>query len=66
MQPASALQNIWQARKALVFTPLAVILLDQLTKAWVRATIPLSESRLPIPALGNSLRIVHFDNAAAA
>lgn len=62
----SRLKAVLQARAALIYTPLALLLLDQLSKAWVRATIPLGESRVLIPALGYSLRIVHIDNPAAA
>ncbi|MEM4724832.1 MAG: signal peptidase II [Candidatus Hadarchaeum sp.] len=58
--------RIWQSKYQLVISPLALLLLDQLSKAWVRATIPLGESRILIPALGRSLRIVHIDNPAAA
>lgn len=66
MQVSSGFKAVLQAKTALIFTPLTLLLLDQLSKAWVRATIPLGESRLIIPALGRSLRIVNIDNPAAA
>lgn len=66
MQVYPRLKAILRAKTALIVAPLLVLLLDQLSKAWVRATIPLGESRLLIPALGRSLRIVHIDNPAAA
>lgn len=66
MQFRSGLKDILRAKTALIITPLTLLFLDQLSKAWVRATIPLSESRILIPALGYSLRIVHVDNPAAA
>jgi len=66
MQKPSGLKAILQAKTALIFTPLTLLLLDQLSKAWVRATIPLGESRVLIPALGRSVRIIHIDNPAAA
>jgi signal peptidase II len=66
MQRPSGLKAIVKAKTALIFLPLTLLLLDQLSKAWVRATIPLGESRLLIPALGRALRIVHIDNPAAA
>jgi len=66
MQTPSRLEAILRAKTALLFTPLSLLLLDQLSKAWVRATIPLGESRILIPALGRSVRIVHIDNPAAA
>ena len=66
MQRPSGLKAIVKAKTALIFLPLTLLLLDQLSKAWVRATIPLGESRVLIPALGRALRIVHIDNPAAA
>lgn len=66
---ASSLMKLQSYRihwKEGVLLPLALLFLDQLSKAWVRATIPLGESRLLIPALGRSLRVVHIDNPAAA
>jgi len=66
MQTHSRLEAILRAKTALIFTPLTLLFLDQLSKAWVRATIPLGESRVLIPALGRALRIVHIDNPAAA
>lgn len=66
MQSHSGLKAVAQAKTALIFMPLALLLLDQLSKAWVRMTIPLGESRVLIAALGRALRIVHIDNPAAA
>jgi len=66
MQRPFGLKAIVKAKTALIFLPLTLLLLDQLSKAWVRATIPLGESRVLIPALGRALRIVHIDNPAAA
>lgn len=66
MQLDSWYKPVLRARTALIFSPLALLFLDQLSKAWVRATIPLGESRILVPALGRSLRIVHIDNPAAA
>jgi|YNPMSStandDraft_2_1061718.scaffolds.fasta_scaffold14381_1 signal peptidase II len=66
MQRPSGLKAIVKAKTALIFLPLTLLLLDQLSKAWVRATIPLGESCVLIPALGRALRIVHIDNPAAA
>ncbi len=57
---------VYSRREQLIYLPAAILLLDQLSKAWVRTTIPLGESRLLIPALGRALRIVHIDNPAAA
>ncbi len=66
MQRHPGLKAILQARTALIFTPLILLFLDQFSKALVRASLPLGESRILIPALGRSLRIVHMDNPAAA
>lgn len=66
MQSHSGPKAIAQAKTALIVMPLALLLLDQLSKAWVRITIPLGESRVLIAALGRALRIVHIDNPAAA
>ncbi len=52
--------------RSLILLPLAVILLDQLTKSLVRANLSLGESWLPFPALGRSIRILNLDNSAAA
>lgn len=66
MSIRSGLKAVLQASSALIFSPLLLLALDQLSKAWVRANIPLGESRVLIPALGRSLRLTHLDNPAAA
>ncbi len=66
MWSASNLRLIFRYSKSLLVLPLSILFLDQLSKAWVRTTIPLGESRLLIPAFGRALRIVHIDNPAAA
>jgi signal peptidase II len=43
-----------------------IIILDQLSKAWIRANISLGESFAPIPALDPFLRIVHWYNTGVA
>jgi len=66
MSSRSISSPIVHSRQQLIYLPLAILLLDQLSKAAVRATIPLGESRTLIPALGRAVRIVHIDNPAAA
>lgn len=43
--------------------PLAVVILDQLTKAWVRAELTLNT---PVPVIGDNLRWMHIRNEGAA
>jgi signal peptidase II len=43
-----------------------VIILDQLTKEWVRTNIPKYSSLIPIPALGEYFVFEHVDNYGAA
>lgn len=43
-----------------------IITLDQLTKEWVRTTIPKYSSMIPIPALGEYFVFEHVDNYGAA
>ena len=43
--------------------PLAVLVLDQVTKAWVRATMELNET---IPVIGNVVRLTYIHNEGAA
>jgi len=43
-----------------------VIILDQLTKEWVRLNIPMYDSMIPIPALGEYFIFQHVINYGAA
>lgn len=43
-----------------------VVFLDQLTKAWVIANLPMGESIVPIPALRDYLTFTHLTNTGAA
>lgn len=43
-----------------------IVTLDQLTKEWVRMTIPKYSSMIPIPALGEYFVFEHVDNYGAA
>lgn len=43
-----------------------VVLLDQLTKRWIERNLPLYESIVPFPALGDFFTITHFTNTGAA
>jgi signal peptidase II len=43
--------------------PLAVLVLDQLTKSWVRASMTLNET---IPVIGNVVRLTYIHNEGAA
>lgn len=47
-------------------TAAAVVLLDQLTKGWIERNLPLYESIVPFPALGDFFTITHFTNTGAA
>lgn len=56
-------------RRALSFiVPIAllVLLLDQGSKAWIRANIPLYGALYPIPALAPIFRLTHLTNTGAA
>ncbi|MEZ4867979.1 MAG: signal peptidase II [Caldilineaceae bacterium] len=55
-------QHAW----VVLLTAAIVITLDQLTKEWVRTTIPKYGSMIPIPALGEYLVFEHVDNYGAA
>lgn len=43
-----------------------VVVLDQLTKAWIIDTLPMGESIVPIPALRDYLTFTHLTNTGAA
>ncbi len=43
-----------------------IILLDKLSKDWVRQTIPLNSYKIPIPSLGEYLVFEHVNNYGAA
>ncbi|MFZ2487229.1 MAG: signal peptidase II [Anaerolineae bacterium] len=43
-----------------------VILLDQITKRWIEANLPVYESLAPFPALHNFFTLTHFTNTGAA
>lgn len=43
-----------------------VILLDQMTKRWIEANLPIYESLAPFPALRNFFTLTHFTNTGAA
>lgn len=43
-----------------------VVLLDQLTKAWIIDNLPMGESLVPIPALRDYLTFTHLTNTGAA
>ena len=47
-------------------TAAIVVLLDQITKRWIERTLPLHESIIPVPALGDFFYITHFTNTGAA
>lgn len=47
-------------------TAAVVILLDQVTKRWIEANLPIGESLVPVPALRNFFTITHFTNTGAA
>jgi signal peptidase II len=48
---------------AMVFVPLAVLVLDQLTKWWVRAELTLND---PVRILGDNVRLLYIHNDGAA
>lgn len=57
----------WFQRAWLVLAVAAVVIaLDQITKMWVRATIPKFTYVVPIPALGEYFVFEHVDNYGAA
>jgi signal peptidase II len=45
---------------------LLVVLLDQWSKGWVEANIPMGEGLAPFPALSSYLNLVHFENTGAS
>ena len=47
-------------------TAIGVVLLDQLSKAWVEKTLAIYESLAPIPALSKIFTFTHFTNTGAA
>ncbi|MCW5873925.1 MAG: signal peptidase II [Anaerolineales bacterium] len=51
---------------SLVLVSGAIILLDQLTKAWVRDNLALSQTWMPWEQLAPYARIVHWQNSGAA
>jgi signal peptidase II len=51
---------------ALPIIALIVVALDQVTKSWIEANIPLGGSLAPWPALAPYFRLVHLTNTGAA
>lgn len=47
-------------------TAIGVVILDQLSKAWVEQNLALYESLAPIPALSGFFTFTHFTNTGAA
>jgi signal peptidase II len=58
-------RNLWKYRLLALIGSL-IIVLDQLSKAWIRSNLALGESLAPIPALDPFLRIVHWYNTGVA
>ena len=56
------IQSVW----LVVAVATVVIVLDQLTKQWVRVTIPKYSHIVPIPSLGQAFVFEHVDNYGAA
>src|SRR5215831_4010087 len=61
--PAGAVSGIPPRRRLEIWLPIVIIAFDQLTKAAVRATLPLHASREIVPGL---LDITHVRNTGAA
>ena len=64
---AGASDAAWPARRVTItaeaLIPVGVLLLDQLTKAWVRTTLTLNE---PVQLVGDVLRLTYIHNEGAA
>ena len=50
-------------RRTYLLVPLAVLLLDQLTKVWVRAELTLNQ---PVRVVGDNVRLLYIQNEGAA
>jgi len=50
-------------RRTYLLVPLAVLLLDQLTKVWVRAELTLNQ---PVHVVGDNVRLLYIQNEGAA
>jgi signal peptidase II len=60
------LKRIIKSYAFLVLVAGVIILLDQLTKSWVQANIPLGQMWMPLEWLAPYARLVHISNTGAA
>lgn len=64
--PGKATHRAWSVLTRVLFISLLVLILDQGTKAWVRAHIPLDGAIYPIPAARTFFRLTHLTNTGVA
>ena len=58
--------NKWKTYGVMGSIALAIFLLDQTSKYWIRTNLALRETITPIPAIGNWFRIIHWKNTGIA
>ncbi|MBL8097093.1 MAG: signal peptidase II [Anaerolineales bacterium] len=54
-------------KNALIYlTAIVIIVVDQLTKIWVRANLPVGQALEVVPGYGEWVRLLHIQNTGAA
>ena len=60
------MKRLWEIYRVMLGVVAGVVILDQLTKAWVRNNLALGESITPLPRLLPTFRIINWENDGSA